>query len=159
MLCQNCNKNQATVFFKETVNGKMPEYALCPECAKNLKIAGFDEDPLSALFGGFFPRQRAAQSAKKCPSCGAEFRELAASGKLSCPDCYKAFADELAPTVKQLHGSVKHRGRAPHRFGEKRARMEELTRLKAELQTAIKSEDFETAVTLRDKIRAIEAEG
>ena len=36
MLCQNCNKNEATTYYKETINGQTRELHLCPECAAKL---------------------------------------------------------------------------------------------------------------------------
>lgn len=34
MLCQSCQKNQATTHIKTIINGELTEYMLCPECAK-----------------------------------------------------------------------------------------------------------------------------
>ena len=38
MLCTKCGKNEATVYFSRTVNGKKEEYNLCPECAKEMGL-------------------------------------------------------------------------------------------------------------------------
>lgn len=149
------------VFYKETVNGRTNEYALCHECAAKLNLtspitAFSDDDPLTSLFSAMLARPGRAQEEKRCPACGSRFKELASAGKLGCPTCYEAFADELSATVHQLHGNVKTRGRAPRRFGEKQRREEELARLKAEMKTAIETQEFEKAAELRDRIRALE---
>ena len=34
MLCQACGKKTATTHVKTIVNGKLTEYHLCPDCAK-----------------------------------------------------------------------------------------------------------------------------
>ena len=34
MLCQSCGKKTATTHIKTIVNGKLTEYHLCPDCAK-----------------------------------------------------------------------------------------------------------------------------
>ena len=161
MLCQNCKTNAATVFYKETVNGRTTEYTLCPACAAKLKLntpfgGSAEDDPLTSLFAGMLGHSRAVREEKRCPVCGAGFKELAARGKMGCPACYEAFADELAPTIRQLHGSVSSRGRAPRRFGEKRQREQELLRLRGELKAAIDTPEFEKAAELRDRIRALE---
>ena len=161
MLCQNCKTNAATIFYKETAGGRTTEYSLCPACAAKLQIGmpfgGITEDdPLTSLFAGMLGHSRAVREEKRCPVCGAGFRELAAKGKMGCPACYEAFADELAPTVKQLHGSVKSRGHAPRRFGEKQRLAEELQKLRGELKAAIDTQEFEKAAELRDRICALE---
>ena len=34
MKCEKCGKNEATMYYKETVNGVTREMHLCPECAQ-----------------------------------------------------------------------------------------------------------------------------
>ena len=38
MLCIKCGKNEATVYFSRTINGRKEEYNLCPECAKEMGL-------------------------------------------------------------------------------------------------------------------------
>ncbi len=161
MLCTNCKTNHATVFYRETINGKTTEYALCPDCAAKLDLNTSlswqsAEDPFSSLFGSLLSHSRRAKEEKCCPTCGARFAELTKAGKLGCPACYDAFGEELLPTIRQLHGTASHRGRAPRRFGEKRQRENELARLRVEMKNAIETQAFEKAAELRDQIREIE---
>ena len=37
MLCEKCKKNEASVFYRENINGKERKYSLCPECAAELE--------------------------------------------------------------------------------------------------------------------------
>ena len=173
MLCQNCGKNEASVHYKENINGRIKEYDLCPECAAELeknspveissveeifKDKMFDLTPLiSGLFGlalGAAPSS--ISETKRCPVCGSTFAEIAKSGRIGCPECYKTFENELEPTVNQLHGASKMVGRAPKRLGEKHRREEKIASLKAELQQAIEAQAFEHAAELRDEIKALE---
>ncbi len=161
MLCQKCKKNTATVFCKENINGHITEYSLCPECAAEMQIGNpfsiFEDDPISSLFSSFMTQPKITHDEKKCPLCASSFKELVATGKVGCPKCYEVFASELAPTIRQLHAGAKSRGRAPRRYGEKRARELELSKLKADLKAAIDAQEFEMAAELRDKIRALES--
>ena len=89
MLCQNCNKNEATTYYKETINGQTRELHLCPECAAKLtgsapSFGSMFSDPFfSNPFGSFFaePFGAALQSpfggvaqaiggGRRCPTCG-----------------------------------------------------------------------------------------
>lgn len=177
MLCQKCKKNNASVYYKENINGKVTEYSLCPECAAELEKNGiiklekpferlgdsmFDFSPLFSGFLGGLDRALGGSSAaskepKKCPLCGSTFNDIARSGHIGCPECYVTFEDELAATINQLHGSAKPTGRIPKRFGEKQNREQEIAKLKAEMKTAIETQEFERAAELRDKLKALEA--
>lgn len=175
MLCQKCKKNNATVYYKENINGKVTEYTLCSGCAKDLEKNGLIKlhNPLGGLFNdkmfdfgplfsGFFGNLDRGQvtggnDGKSCSLCGSTFADIARSGRIGCPECYETFADELAATVNRLHGGVKPAGRIPKRFGEKHSREAQLASLKTEMQTAITAQEFEIAAELRDKIKALES--
>ena len=91
MMCQSCGKKTATTHIKTIVNGKLAEYHLCADCAKqkgysnifsnwgmdfgNL-LGGFmgSEVPLSLIHISMWPRRRASPcscAARICtlPSC------------------------------------------------------------------------------------------
>lgn len=38
MKCQHCNKNEATAYFKQNINGNVTEMHLCEDCAKELGL-------------------------------------------------------------------------------------------------------------------------
>jgi protein-arginine kinase activator protein McsA len=40
MLCENCKKRTATVFYNENINGRARSYSLCGECAAKLREKG-----------------------------------------------------------------------------------------------------------------------
>ena len=57
MLCQACGKKTATTHVKTIVNGKLTEFHLCPDCAKqkgyNNLFSGWSMD-LGNLLGSFW---------------------------------------------------------------------------------------------------------
>ena len=60
MKCERCGKNEATFYYKSSINGKVTELHLCPECAEAL---GYTESlrstwrrPLSLFDDDFFSR-------------------------------------------------------------------------------------------------------
>ncbi len=174
MLCEKCKKRTATVFYNENINGKTRSYSLCGECAAKLRekgdlqditsMIGSFADPFSALhddlFGGFFgmPTLKSVSSAKKCPTCGSTYSDIAATGKAGCPACYETFSEELARTIGSIHGITTHTGAVPARHRAKQARTERLNQLRSALQASIQKEDYEKAAQLRDEIRKLEAE-
>lgn len=151
MLCQKCKKRQATVYYKQTINGVTRQIALCDSCA-GAEGAGLD------LFGSLFAGRPTAPT-KRCTLCGSTYAELARRGKAGCAKCYEVFAEELAPTLAEMHGADAHylgrgslTGDAP--APEPTPTVDPaITALRAELAEAIENEDYERAAELRDKIR------
>lgn len=161
MKCEKCNEREASVFFEQTINGETRSMHLCHECAAALQ--GGDHPPFhfgNSLFENLFgltPVKYA--TGKRCPDCGASFADIRREGKVCCPKCYEAFSTELEPSVRSLHGSVTHTGRAPAERAAKREKQTRLQTLKKKLQEAITAEQYEDAARLRDEIRALEKEG
>ncbi|MBE6631001.1 MAG: hypothetical protein E7624_09185 [Ruminococcaceae bacterium] len=162
MKCEKCNEREATVLFKQTVNGETTTAHLCAECAAKMQSeAGFSAHfPFGGnLFGDLFGITSPAKStAKKCEGCGATFADIRRAGKVCCPACYKSFAAELEPTIHSLYGKAVHVGRAPAGHRALRDRQNKLSNLKNELREAIAAERFEDAAALRDEIKALEKE-
>ena len=171
MKCEKCNQNEATFFYKETVNGKTRALHLCADCAEEMREAGElrmelpDFDTPFVTFPNFFgdlfalPEKASKRNAKTCPGCGATWQDIVDLGKARCPECYRTFADELDATVRSMHGNVSHTGRAPQKLRAAHEKENQLTDLKKQLKEAIEQEQFEEAATLRDKIHALEEKG
>lgn len=175
MLCEKCNKNEATVFYRENVNGHKKSYALCKECAEACEAAGeigklgFEEDfwsshysGMDSIFKGLFGQtpylKKSPAQAKKCSLCGAVFSELVSDGKVGCPECYKTFADELASTISRIHGSCTHIGDSPEKYKAGREKKERIASLEKRLKEALETEEYEKAAELRDELRAVKSE-
>ena len=171
MLCQNCKKKNASIFYKETINGQTTSYALCPECAAKLRNEGkikevrdpftsFFDDPFGDLFNNMMGLPVSSSESKRntCPDCGCTLSQIQRTGMLGCPTCYAFFAQALEPTIRNIHGNANHVGRLPAGRQAKKEKKEQLQTLKKELNEAIKEENFEQAAVIRDKIRALENE-
>ncbi len=159
MLCQSCEKRQATTHIKTIVNGELKEYNLCPECAQKMGYdsffggLGFDFDK---LFGSFMENTGAVRSTKRCQCCGSSFEDIAKSGKIGCASCYEIFRDELLPSIQRIHGRTCHTGKLARSAGTEVKIRNEIAKCKQELNEAIKSQEFEKAAELRDRIRELE---
>lgn len=159
MLCENCKKNNATTYFKQTVNGKTREVFLCSECAAKLGLGdslmnfgnfGLGLGAVSELFGS------ASASSTRCPTCGISLNEVSKNGIMGCADCYDTFRDYLRRLLPRISGNKIHTGKVPHSSGGEAG--EDIASLKLKLEEAIKTENFEEATVLRDKIRALESQ-
>ena len=154
MLCSKCHKNEASVYFKQNINGEVKEYALCPACAAESEL-GFA--PLN-LFGSMFPTAKPRAERKRCTLCSSTFDEIKKRGKVGCAECYSVFAEELGPMIDSIHRGAVHNGRAPKGYAEARKAENELESLRKELHSAIAAEEYEKAAQIRDLIKEKEAE-
>ncbi len=159
MLCTQCKKNQATIYYRQNINGKKSEQALCRACFEKMKAAGREgdfEDLLGSLFAADNRTALRGNTVKACTLCGSTWNELCSSGKVGCAKCYEVFRDELASTVNSIHGRRTHAGRRPGGKTEVHDQKHKIKQLKKELDEAVKAQNFEDAARLRDEIRAME---
>lgn len=166
MKCQKCNKNEANTHVKRVINGEFEEYHLCSECAKEMGYSNvFSDftssfaDDFNSLFGSFFENALPARTqATRCETCGTTYNDIASTGMMGCANCYDIFSDRILPTIRRIHGNTTHMGKNSISYRKVEDKPEdktqdELTKLKAELDTAIKNQEFEKAAVLRDKIK------
>lgn len=170
MKCQKCGVNEATTHVKTITNGEYAEYDLCPSCAKKMGYTNFFadmENEFSNLLGSFFGNALPARSqATRCENCGSTYTEISKTGQVGCPECYSIFADELFPSITRLHGNTTHCGKIPHRLeymqteekstAPKQSEAAQTDALRAQLEQAVKEQNFEKAAELRDKIKELE---
>ncbi len=167
MLCQHCQKNEATTHVKTMINGEYAEYRLCPECAHELGYDSMFSDftaDFGGLLGSFFSAALPARSgATHCKLCGSTMHDIKNTGKVGCAECYDTFFSELMPTIRNVHGNTEHIGKRPvieyEKVEEDQSDRKEssLEDLKSQLRQAIEDENFERAAELRDKIKEMEA--
>lgn len=164
MLCNICHKNEATVHLTEIIDNQITELHLCEECARKKGAQMEQHFGLADLLAGLADLGQqfevVGKTETKCPNCGLTYEDFRRIGRLGCSECYQVFKDSLGVLLKRIHGSTQHLGRTPvSKPGkEKEVKKEsEVDVLRAQLQRAIKMEEFEEAARLRDKIRALEA--
>ncbi len=171
MRCEMCKKNEATVFFQQIINDKQTEFHLCEECAHEKGVLMMSQISIANLLGGLVePGKISSQEVElRCKNCGLSYPSFCERGKFGCSECYQAFSQKLSTIFRKIHGSTQHTGKQPVKLSagspkpeqkEPKAvlpsRGEEITKLRQELQAAIKTEEFERAAELRDKIKAME---
>lgn len=152
MKCEKCNNNEANFYYKSTINGKTTERHLCTECAREegfgeaLDWSGRDmfDEMVSDTFGlmdSFFSGR------SLFPGFG---RSLLAP-VLSFPRLH-LFIDEPEKTAEAEDRKTVSADDA----GEELRHEREIKELRNQLDEAVKAEDFEKAIKLRDKIKELE---
>ena len=160
----NCG-NPAHVHLTEVVDNKMSTQYLCKSCAeeKGLNPAsgqGTDVvDFLDQITRGDEVGEASATT-EPCTFCGLSLDGFRETGRLGCPLCYTAFEPGLRRLLNRIHGAARHTGKVylpPDPAAAERDRR--LDDLRRRLQSAVDTEDFERAATLRDQIRELEPAG
>ncbi len=170
MLCQDCNKREATVQITQIVNNEKLSLHLCKECAA---ARGFHshplEDvpfPLAEILSGLSgkpvtPGQKLEHENITCRTCGLSFGAFSKQGRFGCGDCYRTFRPVLEQLMRKIHdGKSLHLGRGPtsrpaEPGTETPIPAKEEERLEDQLRKAIESEDFERAAEIRDKLKSM----
>ena len=113
MKCEKCLKNEATVFYREIINGKETKMHLCSKCAGEKEKESslpFGELSFDGLFGNVFSTLGAHKpyvtERKRCSLCGCTYADIEKMGKVGCHKCYESFSAEMANTLKRLHGNA-----------------------------------------------------
>jgi protein arginine kinase activator len=167
MLCEDCRKQNASVFLKLAVNNKVQELHLCQTCAAKkgmgfgLETGAFNISDIvgnmSGYFKDFLPPEK---KTLRCGGCGLRYAEFKETGRLGCPACYASFEPQLTELLARLHGSAQHTGRAyangPALKLSKAETARRLEELRAALKDAVAKEDFEAAARLRDDLKRLE---
>jgi protein arginine kinase activator len=163
MLCDVCHKNEATVHLTEIVDNQITELHLCEECARQKGTQMEQHFGLADLLAGLADLGQqfdvAGKAGLKCANCGLSYQDFRQIGRLGCSECYETFKDSLSILLKRIHGSTQHLGRTPAKPAATTQKKSETELLRAKLQKAIETEEFEQAAGLRDKIRALQAKG
>ena len=178
MLCEKCNKNQATFHYAEVINGVRSEHHLCSECAANTDVSFyssiFENDEnftrlISGILGGKAIVSGNGESDKSvnvtCPNCKTTYGEFVKNSRFGCPVCYDIFGLLISDKMKKIHGSKVYMGKKPMKYGKpeeepleyvEREEDNNLDReieiLRKKLKSAVEEEDFEEAARLRDLI-------
>jgi protein arginine kinase activator len=112
-----------------------------------------DQTPSSRRAGKNDPATSAT-----CPGCGMTLDGFRKQGRLGCARCYATFHLTLAPLLRKLHGATRHVGKVPREDGHAAELRRRVDVLRAELERAVRGEEYERAARLRDEIHAVEAE-
>lgn len=153
MKCENCGNNEVSFIYQSNVNGHVTEKHLCAECAEKLgytqKLAAHSRQMMHNFFGGglfedFF----------------APLPSLLGRRNWLLEDPFDDFFSDM-PAL----GAAAERQEQPRKAQDDLLEKEEqeavsktrqLNALRMELQRAIKEENFERAIELRDQIHGME---
>ena len=177
MICQSCQKEEATIHFTEIIDSKVNEMNLCKKCAEKKGISLTVSDAFSEFISSMTGEQAQLEAdGLCCTRCGLSFKELRQGGRLGCGECYTTFEVSLSALIKNIQKGPEHTGKSPPGFkkgvikktlppprevesNEKPAMDKEkkIKELRGKIKAAIAVEEYEKAAHLRDWIKDLES--
>lgn len=155
MKCEKCGKKEASFFYSSNINGERSSRSLCEDCARAEGFGGaLDYRPtdmlggiLDEMFSDFF-----APVGSFLPTFGSFGSPVRSIMTRAMPRINVVIGQPEQTTEPQEESETK----IPSDAGSEVRRRREMSALKHQLREAVKSEDFEKAIELRDKIRELE---
>ena len=143
MKCQNCGKNEATFYYRSSINGRVMESHLCPECARQLGLVQDMRRPMMSSFwddDDFFTRPFRMLE----PLLGGFGSRLLTEEPVDVTQQARRAAEE--PREDNLVQGDER---------EKLSRQRQRNALETQLRHAVETENFEEAAKLRDQLRSL----
>ena len=145
MKCQNCGKNEATFYYRSSINGRVMESHLCPECARQLGLVQDMRRPMmSSLWDAddFFTRPFRMLE----PLLGGFGSRLLTE----FPEPVDV-TQEARRTAAEPQDDSLVQGDEREQLSRRRQR----NALETQLRHAVETENFEEAARLRDQLRSL----
>ena len=161
MKCDDCGAINPTVHLTEIINGEVSEVHLCESCAADKMEHLKKPFNMSEFLSGIVESESvdsANTDHSECVNCGISYDTIREVGRVGCSLCYGEFNKQLMPLLRKIHKSVRHTGKRPNNMSDETDSSLglRLADLKLSLEHAVKLEEFESAVTIRDEIKEIE---
>lgn len=150
MICSNCGKNNASITYKQNINGKKITLNLCDNCAHEIGIFNSFDDIFSPMILDF---EYVLPEEIKCKKCGYTLSKYRSTGLFGCDECYKTFKKEIDEILLKIQGKNRQ---IKEEKNIKKESINQVDKLKQELQELVKQEKFEEAAVIRDKIKDLE---
>jgi len=156
MLCEECQKNSASVVITVMTGNETTTRHLCQGCVEKMEKS-FAKGDMSSFLSSLLSilSKQPKEETVKCDVCGLSYEEFQNSGKLGCAHCYEVFSDQLKPLLLRVHGRSQHAGRVPRGHEQTRELEQCIEVLKTRMDQAVLAENFEEAASLRDEIRSL----
>ena len=150
MICSNCGKNNASITYKQNINGKKITLNLCDNCAHEIGIFNSFDDIFSPMILDF---EYVLPEEIKCKKCGYTLSKYRSTGLFGCDECYNTFKKEIDEILLKIQGKNRQ---IKEEKNIKQESINQVDKLKQELQELVKQEKFEEAAVIRDKIKDLE---
>ncbi|EOU1683721.1 hypothetical protein M1Z66_002691 [Clostridium perfringens] len=159
MLCESCNKNNATIQLLKNTNGKKESLMLCDKCAIEIMSFALEDEEIN--LEDFlldlntcieYIEERAKDKNLVCSNCGMRFSDFEDDNFLGCEKCYEVFKSSIRFLLDSEEAKIKHRGKQPKTI-KKDLKKLEILNLQEKFKINILKEEYEEAIITKKKIK------
>lgn len=162
MKCELCGKKEAQLKIQQFIGSEMSELNICENCAEERGIISSENgynmsltELLTVLVDTKGNKDRGAVRSA-CPKCGMKPGEIRKRGMVGCAECYVSFRNEIASILSKAPVKPKHRGKYPARVQVYKTFFVDREKLREKLDHAVKSEEYEKAARIRDRLNELD---
>jgi len=151
MRCDACGSIDSVFFIKP--DGTGGELRLCRRCAlaRGYAVGG------DGVLGAAAEPEPGDGPEPACGECGWTAERLRATGKLGCPACAATFRSLVSAMLARAGARGSYDGKVPRASPSSRDADGSRAAMALSLERAVAEEDFETAASIRDRLRAAAA--
>lgn len=157
MLCEICNKNEATIQLINQNSDEIKEFIMiCDTCAVEMMRSSLEEedidlnDMINKLNNYILDDEFLEVNNDICKRCGTKYIDFDENRVLGCEKCYESFRENIKD-IMHLKGYGNHVGKRPKGL-EKYYKGKEVFLLEEELKINILNEEYEKAILTKEKI-------
>lgn len=99
MQCCKCGNAEATIKYKQIVNGVIKDYEVCKNCYANQNNVKYNLAKVSSKLQNLNSNHKQ----NVCEFCGRTFEEIKNTAYVGCNHCYVTFKEELGEIIKKYH--------------------------------------------------------
>ena len=145
MLCERCNKNNATIQLVKDIDGNKEIIMLCDRCAIEVMSSSLEDDNISLEdflmdLNNYIDciNEAIEDDEIVCANCGTEYIDFAEHKLLGCEKCYESFRKKIEFLLNSKEANVKHVGKQPQKI-KKALKKLEILNLEEKLNKLLKS--------------------
>lgn len=158
LLCESCNKNNATIQLLKSTNGKKESLMLCDKCAIEIMSFALEDEDINLEdflldLNTYIEciEERAKDKNLVCNNCGMRFSDFEEDNFLGCEKCYEVFKSSIRFLLDSEEANIKHRGKQPKTI-KKDLKKLEILNLQEKFKINILKEEYEEAIITKKKI-------
>lgn len=162
MKCDGCKKNEAHLVLHMITNGQVATRSLCMECAKKahdemaqaFSTMGMALTGMEEMRPDKITQERESLRLPRmiCASCRTAYESIDHDTVFGCPQCYQAFHDQVIEHLSSLRDQESTAEPAVEPLNLERSPVT-VSELRERLNEALKAEDYEQAISLRDRLK------
>jgi len=162
MICKKCRKGEPKYFFRCYLGSVIGDLPLCEDCMSSI---GDEEDVVGFLGEDVITKAGNASSIiqqeidkvadLECSNCHTTIATVGQIAKFGCENCYDVFSDLIMIGEASIEQQLNEQSISSDFDSENSVPAGRIDMLKARLQNAIDSEDFEYAAKIRDQLKSL----